>query len=146
MKRIILGVGVLLLMAVGAVGILSLREKRRVVRELESLREQLLYARVLADSCRIALSWEEQDFLRFDSFVDSLRSRVEGFEDPEQGGVPQEVYPEYMRGFNRYNDSVAVWQDRADSLRAREAECRALAEAHNLLGDSLRRRLDREKG
>jgi hypothetical protein len=116
-----------------------------VVRELESLREQLRSARILVDSCRVALTWEEQDFLRFDSFVDSLRSRVEEFEDPEQGGVPEEDYPEYMTGFNRYNDSVAVWQDRADSLRAKEAECRALAEAHNLLGDSLRRRLERER-
>jgi hypothetical protein len=87
-----------------------------------------------------ALAWEERGFRRFDRMVDSLRIRMESYEDPDRGGVPQAEYEAYLRSFERYNDSVAVWQDRADSLRAKEAACRALIEDHNLLGDSIRRR------
>ena len=65
---------------------------------------------------------------------------MEGFEDPEQGGVPYADYEAYLENFERYNDSVEVWQARADSLREKETACRALVEAHNLLGDSIRRR------
>ncbi len=133
MKRIVLVVAAVVLVTAGAVAALSLRKEEGIRRELEALREELRVARVQADSCRVALTWEEQEFLGFDSFVDSLRTRVDDFEDPDQGGVPEADYAEYLRGFNRYNDSVAVWQERADSLRAREAECRSLAEAHNLL-------------
>jgi hypothetical protein len=63
---------------------------------------------------------------------------MEGYEDPDRGGVPQAEYQAYLESFEAYNDSVAAWQSRADSLRAMEAACRALVEAHNVLGDSIR--------
>jgi hypothetical protein len=92
-----------------------------------------------ADSCRTVLGWEQEGFLDFNRVVDSLRANMERFEDPEQGGVPQEIYSEYLESFERYNDSVDVWQERADTLQAKEDRCRALVEAHNQLSDSIRR-------
>jgi len=141
MSRIALGIGALALAVGGAVAGHFLLEERQVRREVETLREELRFARTRADSCTVALTWEEQDFLRLDVYVDSLHAQVRGFEDPAQGGVPGAEYEEYLSDFNRYNDSVAVWQNRADSLRNTEESCRTLAEIHNALQDSLRLRL-----
>ena len=91
-----------------------------------------------ADSCRMVLGWEQDEFFRFNGVVDSLRTEMESFENPEQGGVPEEVYSEYLATFELYNDSVAVWQERADTLQAKDARCRGLVEAHNHLSDSIR--------
>ena len=71
------------------------------------------------------------------TLTDDLRG-ARAFEDPEQGGVPEAVYRQYLSVFSAYNDSVAVWQDRADALRESEERCRDLAQLHNTLGDSLR--------
>ncbi len=140
MKRIIVGVAILALVVTGAVAGWSLKERRAVRRELETLRGELWSTRSMADSCRLSLAREEQEFRGFDAYIDSLHTRVRGFEDLDPGGVPGPEYPEYLALFDRYNDSVAVWQSRADSLRATEASCRSLAESHNTLQDSLRRR------
>jgi hypothetical protein len=70
--------------------------------------------------------------------VDSLRNVVDGYEDPDQGGVPQAEYPRYLESFELYNNSVEDWRARADTLQAMEARCRALVEAHNQLSDSIR--------
>lgn len=115
-------------------------ERSRQVAEMQALRDALDQARFAADSCKTALTWEERGFRRFDRLVDSLRTKMESYEDPARGGVPQAEYNAYLESFERYNDSVSVWQDRADSLRAKEAACRALVEDHNALGDSIRRR------
>jgi hypothetical protein len=136
------------LMAIGALAVLvlaglaggSILERNRRVAEMQALRTALDQARFSADSCKVALSWEERGFLEFDRMVDSLRAEMESYEDPDQGGVPQAEYRAYLESFERYNDSVAAWQARADSLRAMEGACRALVEAHNDLGDSIRRR------
>lgn len=140
MKRIILGFAALTLVVVGALASRSLLEGRALRMEFDALREELWSVRSQADSCRQALAWEEQEFLSFDAYVDSLHTQVRAFEDPDQGGVPGEEYPEYLDAFQRYNDSVVVWESRADSLQASEAFCRTLAESHNALQDSLRRR------
>jgi hypothetical protein len=113
-------------------------ERNRQVREMELLRQRLQSARFSVDSCRVALAQEEQEFRRFDRVVDSLRSRVDGFEDPQLGGVPQDDYESYLRTFEAYNDSIPVWEARADSLQASEAACRNLVERHNALSDSIR--------
>jgi len=74
--------------------------------------------------------------------VDSLHAQLRALEDPSQGGVPQARYPEYLEIFERYNDSVAVWEARSDALRANDGACRELVVGHNALGDSLRQRLE----
>ncbi|NNM06014.1 MAG: hypothetical protein HKO65_13070 [Gemmatimonadetes bacterium] len=114
-------------------------ERNRRAGEIKALRTALDLSRMSADSCSLVLGWEQEEFLRFNGVVDSLRNEVDGYEDPAQGGVPEEVYTEYLATFELYNDSVGVWQDRADSLQAKEGRCRALVESHNQLSDSIRR-------
>jgi hypothetical protein len=115
-------------------------ERNREIAEMQALRASLSDSRFAADSCKAALSWEQEGFLAFDRMVDSLRTRMESYQDPERGGVPQEEYQEYLESFELYNDSVGVWQLRADGLREKESACRVLVEAHNFLSDSIRRR------
>lgn len=138
MKGIIILVlaGVLVILAALAGG--PVLERSRRAGEMEVLRSALDAARISADSCKIALAWQEEEFLQFDRMVDSLRTVVDAFEDAEQGGVPEEDYQEYLEGFDRYNALVGTWRSRADGLQANEARCRALVEAHNHLGDSIK--------
>lgn len=123
-------------------------ERNRRAGQIQTLRMALDQARYTADSCKVSLAREERDFRLFDEVVDSLRAATDGFEDADQGGVPQEEYEEYLEAFDLYNTSVEAWQARADSLQANDARCRLLIEAHNELGDSIRRIQDawREEG
>lgn len=137
--------GLLLLLAAGSLVIFAaiaagpVLERNRRSGQIQTLRAALDQARYSADSCKVSLSREERDFRLFDEVVDSLRSITDGYEDPQQGGVPQEEYEEYMETFDLYNTSVEAWQARADSLQANDAMCRLLIEAHNEMGDSIRR-------
>jgi hypothetical protein len=136
--------GIILLIAGASLVILAalaggpILERHQRAGEIQVLRTSLDLSRMSADSCRMVLSWEQDEFLRFNGVVDSLRTEMENYQDPEQGGVPEEVYSEYLVTFELYNDSVGVWQDRADSLQAKEVRCRGLVEAHNHLSDSIR--------
>ena len=135
--------------AVVVIGVIAARfvvEQDRRVDELEALGSNLEQARSAAEACGRALALEREGFFRLDGVVDSLRTAMEGFEDPDQGGVPQAEYHEYLQTFELYNDSVDAWQPRADSLQASEARCRALVEAHNALSDSVRRRREELTG
>ena len=140
MKRILMVIGALGVVILAGLAGGSILERSRKVAEMQALRAALDQARFSADSCKVALSWEEEGFRAFDRRVDSLRAEMEGYEDPARGGVPQDDYAAYLESFDLYNDSVGAWQARADSLRAKEAACRALVESHNYLGDSIRRR------
>lgn len=140
MKRALLVVCVLAVLAFGVVAILASEKEREERIELQALTEDLSGSRAEVDSCVRALEWQKEEFLHFDALVDSLHVRVRAFEDPELGGVPEAVYREYLGVFSEYNDSVDVWQDRADALREVEERCRELALVHNSLGDSLRDR------
>ena len=122
-------------------GVLNIRDNQRTNREFEALRREIALARMAADSCRGSLMLQEADFQAFGEAVDSLRGVVRDFEALDPRGVPEARYEEYMARFNAYNDSVSAWDARVDTLRATEAACRILVERHNLLSDSLRRRL-----
>ncbi|MGD2124055.1 MAG: hypothetical protein PVJ76_20060 [Gemmatimonadota bacterium] len=137
MKGIILLLAAASLVVVVALAGGPILERHRRAGEIRTLRTALEGSRMAADSCRMVLGWEQEGFLEFNRVVDSLRTEMQSFEDPEQGGVPQEIYGEYLESFERYNDSVGVWQDRADSLQARRDRCAALVEAHNQLSDSI---------
>jgi hypothetical protein len=131
--------------AVGAAeGGLALLHRHRTLQELTALRDQVYDARVAADACRNKLAYAERLFQRYDTVVDSLRHHVRAMEALDPRGVPQARYDEYLKQFHGYNDSVASWHLKADSLKSREATCRRLAEAHNVLADSLKRRLTEE--
>jgi hypothetical protein len=146
MKRILVTLAALALVILAGLAGGSILERNRRIAEMQALRASLSEARFSADSCKAALAWEEQGFQRFDRLVDSLRAEVESYEDPTRGGVPYEEYDAYMESFTLYNDSVDVWQGRVDSLQLKEAACRALVEAHNNLGDSIRRRREEWSG
>jgi len=139
MRGLIFGVVSLALVILAGLAGSPILERNRRRAEIRTLRATLDEARSSADSCKTVLALDQEDFLRFDEAVDSLRTEVADYEDPDQGGVPQAAYQEYLRTFERYNGSVDTWQQRADSLQASEARCRTLVEAHNHLGDSIRR-------
>ena len=131
--------GVLILLLAGW-GVRRHLTRQAEIDALEDATARLQDAHDRADSCAITLGWEQERFLHFDSVVDSLRLAVRNFEDADGGGVPEAEYPEYLAVFDAYNDSVAVWQTRADAVQAAEATCRAFAEAHNALRDSIQAR------
>jgi hypothetical protein len=137
MKSVILLVVAGTLVVLAAVAGAPILERHRRVGEMQALWAALDHARSSADSCKVALVREEEDFLRFDRSLDSLRGVVEAYEDPARGGVPEADYLEYLDRFDRYNERVGNWQALADSLQASESRCRALIEAHNELADSI---------
>lgn len=138
MNRPLFLVSALALVVLAALATGPVLERNRRAGEIRVLRIALDQARMSADSCKLTLGWEQEEFLRFDRTVDSLRREVAGLEDPDRGGVPEDVYGEYLEIFDHYNDSVEIWQSRADSLQASDARCRTLVEAHNALRDSIR--------
>ena len=138
---ILRGLAVLVLVASAVLAVRSIADRRRTAREIRDLRDDIYVARVAADSCRNAVAYAELSFRRFGDAVDSVRGQVRGFEALDERGVPEERYDEYLEVFNAYNDSVALWDDRVAQLRADEAACRDIIDRHNLLADSLRKRL-----
>ena len=144
MKRTLATVAVAAAVIVAALGARDVLHRRRTIREIRDLRDQVYRARVSADSCRNELAYQERLFRRFDTVVDSLGREVRGYERLDARGVPEARYEEYLRHFEGYNDSVAVWRGRAAALRATEAACRTFIQDHNAIADSLRRRLDAE--
>jgi len=138
MKRIFIALGALALLAFAVLtgGPVLQQNQRRG--EMQALRDSLQSARFSADSCKVALTRTQKEFFAFDLLVDSLRYAVHAFEDPDQGGVPQEEYSIYLEAFEEYNQAVDGWEALAENLRAEEAACRILVEDHNRLGDSLR--------
>jgi hypothetical protein len=143
-KKVFLGLLVLVVAGALVVGFQRLLDERRTRSELTTLQNRVYDARVAVDSCRNELAYQEMLFHRFDTLVNSLRGEVDAFEALDERGVPEPEYDAYMRAFEGYNDSVSVWEARADSLRATESVCRMLVERHNELADSFRARLGRE--
>lgn len=141
-----------LLLAAAAVVLLALLGGRRIVehrgqvQELERLRSGLADLRADAEACQLAVRREEQSFARYRAEVDSLRREVREFEAMDERGVPAEAYEEYLEVFDDYNEAVPLWEERADTLRARELACRALVERHNALADSLQAFVERAEG
>ncbi len=116
-------------------------DRWRTARELEALHDRVQALRAQADSCRVAVNQEEVLFREYDHRVDSLRRAVDDFERMRPDGVPADTYPSYLETFRRYNSSVPAWRMQVDTLRAHWEACRATAESHNVLVDSLRDRL-----
>jgi hypothetical protein len=138
---------VALVLAVAALGalvwyFLGALERQRELEELRVMRDSLASLRTSADECRSGLAREESEFRSFDAHLDSLRRRIAAYEELHPDGVPSREYQDYLEVFDRYNLSVGEWEARADSLRAREARCRAVVELHNAFADSLRTRVE----
>lgn len=134
-------------MAFGVIGVRTFVEQKRVRDEITALQGRVYEARVAADSCRNELAYQEVLFRRFDTLVNDMRGQVDAYESLDEAGrrgVPEAEYEAYMEAFEGYNDSVARWDARVDSLRSTEAVCRRLVEDHNALTDSFRTRLTEE--
>ncbi len=129
-----LGVGAAIVM-----GSMRLVERRRTDDEITRLREELYRARAGSNRCRSSLANSESSLRQLGLTIDSLRSRVDGFETMDGRGVPSGRYEEYLELFDSYNDSVELWEARERRLRAVDAACRATIEEHNALSDSLQR-------
>lgn len=117
---------------------------RRGPDEIAPLRDELRVLRAAADSCQASMEGEQLSMEVFDARLDSLRSRVRELESRDPRGVPADSYQVYLSAFDRYNDSVATWTARTDTVRARWTRCRSITEAHNTLADSVRRLLIRQ--
>jgi hypothetical protein len=109
------------------------------------LRDSLQVLRLAADSCRADLDRGTALLHAYDERIDSLRTRVRRFESLDRRGVPADSYEVYLGAFEQYNDSVAGWTARTDTLRVRLDRCRTLTETHNMIADSLRRLLVRSQ-
>ena len=109
MKRPLLLVSTVAVAILGSITAKTVIDQDRRVDQLDALRATLEEARSAIDSCRNALALQQEDFLRLDGVVDSLRTAMNGFEDSALGGVPEVVYPEYLQTFELYYDSVDAW-------------------------------------
>lgn len=136
--------GALAVVIVLALGVDALLDKRRSVREFQSLQMAVQQARDSVNVCQSDLGVEESSFRVFDHRVDSLRQAVRAMEGIDGRGVPGEQYGDYLILFDEYNESVVSWEARSASLRATETRCRDLVVAHNQRVDSLRARAESE--
>lgn len=102
------------------------------------LRDTIAALRERADSCRSMVDDRAAQLRAYDRRLDSMRARVRALESLHRRGVPIDSYSVYMATFNAYNDSAAAWPPLEDTVRALDARCRAVAEQHNVLADSLR--------
>lgn len=103
------------------------------------VRDEIVATRDSVETCTAAVAAEEARFRAHDRHVESLREVVRSFESADGERVPANQYGGYLTAFDSYNEAVREWHERADSLRARSDGCRALAEHHNVLVDSLQR-------
>lgn len=104
-----------------------------------ALRATIAELRTQADSCRVDVNSSVGALRAYDQRLDSMRDRVRELEALDQRGVPADSYAIYMTAFTAYNDSAAAWPPLEQAVRDLDADCRAVAEHHNILTDSLRR-------
>jgi hypothetical protein len=131
-------VGALALLVWAGRGIL---ERRALYQEMERLRSDVLSLRAEVGLCQAELDTARLEFQAYNERVDSLRTEVREMEDLDVRGVPAPRYDDYLDAFDGYNRSIPGWQERADGLESRWEECRDLVQNHNVLADSLRRRV-----
>jgi hypothetical protein len=101
------------------------------------VRDEIIAVRGAVDTCTAAMASEEARFREHDRRVESLRESVRSFKSPDGERVPADRYSGYLAAFDRYNEAVREWHERAESLRTQSTDCRALAQRHNVLVDSL---------
>lgn len=143
--RVILGIGLLLVVVYGALGIRAWLRNQQTLGRIEELRQEMLTARVTADSCQGDLAVAESRFRQKDAEVDSLRREVEAAERRQPDGsrgVDAREYDAYLETFEAYNAAVSDWEARASGIREMEERCTQLILRHNLLADSLRRAVE----
>jgi len=141
-RRRLLALGVIAGAAFTAWGVRSALEQRALRAEIDAIRGELLMLRVSSADCQAALAEEELLFRHFAAEVDSLRDAVGLYEALDVRGVPGEQYESYLELFDRYNRSVPEWRRQAEALQVNWASCQRVTQSHNVLADSLRRRVE----
>ena len=146
-QRVLLGVlGGIVLVVLGF-GVRAHFETQSRIRYVEGLRGEMREVRADVEACLVDRDRARSIFDQTDRAVDSLRAVVDDAEIPlpEGGrGVEQERYPAYLGSVEAYNLSVRDWEEAAADLQDVDARCRIVAEAHNVLVDSLSRVLAAE--
>ena len=102
------------------------------------VRDSVQALRTATDSCSTTLEQRKAEMSAYAERVDSLRERVRDLEALHARGVPADSYEVYLTAFEGYNRGAAAWDTPAAALRTTLQSCRALAERHNVLVDSLR--------
>ena len=126
---------IILLMGVTLFQMLTRTRERN---HLLMVRDSVQDLRAATDSCARILEQRKADMTAYAERVDSLRERVRDLEALHARGVPADSYDVYLAAFDGYNRGAAAWDAPAGALRATLQNCRALAERHNTLVDSLR--------
>lgn len=115
------------------------------VRAAERLQGEVREARAAWSSCLDSLDAMERRFRTQAEETEGLGARIRELEGLDPRGVPAARYEAYLDAVARYNAGIAAWEAWAEALDARQAACRTLLEARNVLADSLRTLL-REAG
>ena len=105
---------------------------------LRVLRQEMTDLRMVADSCRQALTSEEARLVESDQRLDSLKALIDHYEGLDPRGVPADSYDVYIEIFNTYNEDIPARAAAGDSLQVHWAACRQLTEQHNTIADSAR--------
>jgi hypothetical protein len=105
---------------------------------LRGMTPRLRELRAAADSCRDALANERSRLEASDARFDSLRQRIDLYEDLDPRGVPADSYEVYLEVFNEYNEGIPARAAAGDTLEAHWKSCRGIVEDHNALADSVR--------
>jgi hypothetical protein len=105
---------------------------------LRGMTPRLRELRAAADSCRDALAAERSRLAASDERFDSLRQRIDFYEDLDPRGVPADSYDVYLKIFNEYNEGIPARAAAGDTLEAHWEGCRGIVEDHNALADSVR--------
>jgi hypothetical protein len=135
------GAGLALALFYFVLGYRAHLRNQRVLDQVEALGAEVQAARAAADGCVNDLAMAESLFRQTQADADSLKAQVEAAEQPLPGGgrgVDAQAYETYMADVGDYNAAVERWEAQGEEVEARDQECRALVERHNLLLDSLR--------
>lgn len=130
---------------VAGIGLYRLVQSGAARNHIQMLRDSTQYLRAASDSCNSTLESSQTALVMYRGRLDSLYRDVRDFEEADLGGVPAAEYTEYMEQFTAYRDSADAWDGRVASLESTLAECRTLAELHNVTVDSLRAAVERQR-
>lgn len=106
--------------------------------QLRAVTPRLERLRAAADSCQESLEEERSRIEAADVRFDSLRNRIDYYEDLDPRGVPADSYRAYIETFEEYNRGIPARTAAGDTLKAHWEICRRIVQEHNALVDTVR--------
>lgn len=113
-------------------------ERDSPLRKAELLRGEVREAREAWEGCLDTLAVMERRFRTQARETEALGEQIRALEGLDPRGVPADRYEGYLDAVDRFNAGITAWGAWAVALERRQAECRGLIEARNVLADSLR--------